>query len=385
MYCLYSSTKVGASPSPASTATFGGGMEAADDADYVFELQGNCDGTLVAASLSSRGVAVHDAETLQHVHTLRGMHSDRINGMEFMRANPSVLVTSSDDETVRVWDTRCVPQPSSSNGGSSSGNAQAALSIKTSGEVMDVSVGPNDAMLACAVGNGVSFFDVRGGGAAGGGHGSASLGEYADVNTDTVTQLRFHPTRPAELVTAGDDGLVCMFNTAVGSGEEAVCSVFNTDCPVQRFGFFGHNLEGVYCVSSVETLSAWHAPSAQRIGTFPDARDALGVDYLVDCMYSAASDSLTLLGGTHSGEGVTALVAPTGLQVTGKLDGGHGATIRSVLCTRQDAEGAAALITGGEDSALSGWKRGQTAVTRPGYKKEERRKSKKESRRFSPY
>jgi len=389
MYGIYSSTQAGSSPSPRPASSSAralkvngsgsAGMDADDDADYIFEVQGNCDGSLLAASLSSRSVAVHNAETLQHVATLQGLHSDRINGMEFMRANPSVLVTSSDDHSVHVWDVRVSTSGTfgTSSTGTNIGSARPALSIQASGEVLDVSVGPNDAMLACAVGNGVSFFDIRGPGA--GGSPGASLGEYADVNTDDVTQLRFHPTRSAELVTAGDDGLVCVFNTAVGSGEEAVTSVFNTDCPVQRFGFFGHNLEGLYCVSSIETLSVWHAPSAQRIGTFPDARDTLGVDYLVDCCYSAESDILTLLGGCHS------------------------ATIRSALCTSRDAAGVHTFVTGGEDSTLCAWRRGvgvgeggaqQTQLPRPGYgkdkKKEERRSgsgkaSKKESRRYSPY
>ncbi len=354
-------------------------MDEGSEADYVFDIQGNCDNTAVVASLSSMSLSAFDIATMKCVAKLDGAHSDRINGIEFFRTNPSILVTTSDDESVRIWDLRAA-------GGVT---AQPVLNIRTSGEVMDVSVGPNDAMLACAIGNGVSFYDIRQN-TTGSSPGSC-LGDYSDVNTDFLTQVKFHPLRPSELVTAGEDGLISVFNTNVGSGEEAVTSMFNTGCPVQRFGFFGHNLEGIYSLSSIETASMWHAPSAQRIGHFPSIRDDMGIDYLVDCMYCPENDSLTLVGGTHAGVGHCMAVTPTALNITSTLNGGHNSTMRSVLCLNKGSGGVTSFLTAGEDSKLCKWDRSAAVAPKAPKPKESRKgggkssRSKVEDRRYSPY
>lgn len=58
----------------------------------------------------------------------------------------------------------------------------------------------------------------------------------------------------------------------------------------------------MYCLSSIETASVWHIPSAQRIGLFGDIRERLGLDYLVECWELAGS--LCLLAGTNDGKGL---------------------------------------------------------------------------------
>ena len=59
---------------------------------------------------------------------------------------------------------------------------------------------------------------------------------------------------------------------------------------------------GVYSLSSVETASVWHIPSAQRVGQFGDIRERMGVDYLVDCWDFPGT--LCLLAGTYGGRGL---------------------------------------------------------------------------------
>jgi len=344
MMRLLGSTKLGAREMAAATVMAeGGDMDMDDNADYILELEPNFDGSLVAVSLSSQGVGIHDAETLAEVARLEGLHSSRINGIKFMRQHPHTFVTSSEDKHVRVWDLR---QPR---------EAGPCGALRCHEEVMDVAAGHGDALLACAVGTSVIFYDVRNTGASSAACAWASapaqLGEYSDVHTDSVTQLRFHPQRDTELTTAGEDGLVCTFNTKAAEGDDAVLSIMNSECPVRRFGFFGQHGEGLHCLSSVETASFWHPASAQKISTFPSIREDFGLDYLVDCFHTAGGE-LLLLGGTHGGDARLLRVTPDAVSLVGTAKGGHSATIR---CATSSVAGGGKFVTGGEDSRLCAW------------------------------
>jgi WD repeat-containing protein 89 len=352
------------------------GNDEDDEGEYVFDLSVNCDNTAIASTLSSMDIGIHDSSTLQQNNKLENCHMNRINGVEYLQHSPSVLVTASDDKSVKVFDMRS-PTPSN-----------AVLNIRTPGEAMDIAIGSNDALLVCAVNNGVTFYDLR---QPNGGNGSgAILGSYSDVNTDTVTQVKFNPQRPNELVTGGEDGLIVTYNTNVSAGDEPIVSMFNIDCPVRRFGFFGQGLEGIYCLSTVETASVWHAPSAQRLSSFDDIRESLGLDYLVDCMYNSTTDALTLIGGKWDGSGYLANMQPNNVQIVGTLSEGHTAGIRCALSTA-GGDIAQGFVTGGEDSKLCMWNsHTQQHAPAPVFQKSNNNKksnklSKKDNRRYTPY
>ncbi len=317
-----------------------------DESCYILELESSFDGSLIAASLSSMSISINDT-FLKPVCKLECIHSDRINGIKFFQHHPQILVSTSDDQSIRLWDLR-------QNFG---GPVQ---DIRAGEAVMDVAVGHDDALLACAVGTRVVFYDIRSSGMTSWATAAVQLGEYADVHNDTINQVRFHPLRKTELTTSSEDGLICTFNTAVCEGEEAVVSIMNTECPVRRFGFFGETSEGLYCLSTVETASFWHPLSAQRIGLFPNIREDFGLDYLVDCFYSGGN--LHLLGGNHNGDGQLFSITPTDSTPLAKIKGGHSSTIRS--CT-QTTGNSPIFITGGEDAKLCAWESSMTPARAP--------------------
>ena len=43
----------------------------------------------------------------------------------------------------------------------------------------------------------------------------AQVGEYQESHMEPVVQLAFHPTEPSHLVSAGEDGLLCVFDTRI--------------------------------------------------------------------------------------------------------------------------------------------------------------------------
>jgi WD40 repeat protein len=272
--------------------------------------------------------------------------------------NPYLVVSGSDDGYLKCWDVRAAP------------GAKAALSIKFGEEISDISLGAHDLLIAAATGNAVKLFDTRciradAVGSSSGSNG-AFIGEYSDVHTKDIGAVKFHPLRRNELFTAAEDGLVCCYDTSVASGGNTVLSVVNAECDVRAFGFFGPRLDGLYCLSTVETASFWHAYSALRIVDLPQVREEHQLDYLVTCLPGGfgddtgdEGDALQLLAGNNDGTGVLFDVSPGGngaggLRRTkgGTLRGGHSDVIRCATPLGSPNNGSGRMVTGGEDSLL---------------------------------
>ncbi len=358
-----------ANAAAATTADADDGMQV-DDGVYLFDVRATTTGgNTVVASLSDHHLAVYDAETLSAVRKFRA-HTDLITSFDVSKSTPHVVYSGSEDRHVCCWDLRAA------------GDAP-VLRARVAEEVGAVAVGVADSLLAVGVGASVLFFDVRScntTSSGGGGNGDTGkpkkLAQYADVHTDTVTQLAFSAAHGHVLASGAEDGLISLFDTSAAAGDDAVVSIFNTECPVRRLGFFGAQDEAMYCLSTVETASFWHCASAQRVGAFPAAREQvrhtrcchckwyasaafltpwprllclrqLGADYLVDCFYDAASNALCLLAGAYGGHGTLAVVEPVALHVCGALRGGHGATVRCATYLPGAGGAGARLFTAG--------------------------------------
>lgn len=101
-----------------------------------------------------------------------------------------------------------------------------------------MAVGAGGHLLAASYETVLGFYDIRQ-------LGAGPLGEYADCHTDEITQIKFHPAADSTTVMSGaEDGLICVYNTAVAANEEAIVSIFNTECPTRRIGYFGPGGEG---------------------------------------------------------------------------------------------------------------------------------------------
>lgn len=156
-------------------------------------------------------------------------------------------------------------------------------------------------------------------------------------------------------------------------------SIMNTECAVRETGFFGcapgacgptgqrqqQALEGVFCLSTVETASFWHYSSAQRIGYFPSIRSGVSADYLVTCWHE--DSGVFLLAGNNEGGGIVCEVNPSSVAVVGALtaEGGHTDTIRCATAIVEhgpDGHSRRFLLSGGEDGRLCMWKNDSEAA-----------------------
>lgn len=181
---------------------------------------------------------------------------------------------------------------------------------------------------------------------------------------DAVTKVRFHPTQPQFVVTASEDGVVCMFDTRIPDEDDAAESILYVESAVTKIGFFGPQMENIFCLTGSETLDLWNINTAQRIHHYDRIRDdcnanGIATDYLIDCVYDPQVDELFLLAGNHEGLANVVNIGLKGPQLKHEaaLSGGHKACIRSAYF---DPE-ARTLFTGGEDARLCQWTTGGSA------------------------
>ena len=348
--------------------------------------------TPLSCALSNQSVQTYDATTHALVHTVSRAHSGPITDLCHLNTEGSVVVTSGQDGYVRLFDLRqsaavaaaaaASDTPNSKNAKGLVSKAAAEMKLPRKEEALSVAIGYGGALAAVGGSRGlVHFYDLRSLGGVtntnnGGGAGSSPnlLGTYEDAHTEEVTRVRFQPTSDLSgattnaLVTAGEDGLVNVFDTSQPNEEEALSSVLNVGTPLRDVGFFGPSGEGLYCLTGSETMSVWHHDSAQRICDFGDVRAQLGdsagmsIDYLVGCHWDG--QALSLLAGNSDGGAAIYRVNAGSIALTHTLVGGHRGCVRGFVSTRGGGGGGGGggathaqrhWITGGEDARLCEW------------------------------
>ena len=306
------------------------------DYDYILDCQPTAHRSGLALALSTRKLQLRSLETLALQHEFHA-HNSTIHEIWTSPSSPFQLATCSSDECVKLWDTR---------------TALPALVVPVGHEVWSLSINHDETLLATGTDDLALFYDMRTG---------AKLGEYGESHVDAVTKVRFHPTQPAFVVTASEDGVVCCFDCRISDESEALESILNVESAVTTLGFFGELKENIYCLTGTETLDLWNMWTATRLHHYDTIRDDcnsndLATDYLIDCVYDDQSRDLFLLVGNHNGD-VNAVKIGTDTATAGKLQhvaalkGGHKACVR---CIYYDPE-STAMFTGGEDTRLCKW------------------------------
>ncbi|KAJ4452541.1 putative Replication factor C subunit 2 [Paratrimastix pyriformis] len=255
-------------------------------------------------------------------------------GACFSRQTPHLLFTHSNQNTIRLWDTR----------------SRECLNVITNDTpITCIDVNSDDTTLACGGEENLYFWDLRA---------MALRSCFSDSHSDLVTQVRFHPTNPNQLLSSSLDGLVCLFDLSLGGEDEALTTVINAETSVSIANFFGPQYENVLVLTAIETLSVWNAEHGNRMLDLKNARAMIPapteqgmVDYFVDAHYDSATQHICTIAGTHAGVLHIAQVAPTGLNTMFVLEGGHTDTVR---CIEWDCE-PGVIMTGGEDGKICRW------------------------------
>ncbi len=302
---------------------------------YILHCVHACDGSTVAAALSNHQVKVYDRRTLEPTSTsaLAG-HSAALTSLCHSPDHASLLASSSEDKTVRLWDVRA------------KGAAACVAVIPQADEALSCAMGAGTGLLAVGVGNQVDFFDAR--------KTAVTLGRYADAHTDLVIKVLFHPTQPTTLASGSEDGLICMYNTGVAQADEALGCILNAECPVRDLTFFGPQGDGLAALTGSEGTSIWHWPSAQRALHVEDLRQDVGKAGLFAVQYhydgAEGRDRLLLSLSDVQGQVTVLEVQPGGgIHPVVQLQQGHVGLVRAVDFYQ------GSYVTGGEDARLCRW------------------------------
>ena len=109
---------------------------------------------------------------------------------------------------------------------------------------------------------------------------------YTESHTDTITELKFHPSHPSMLLTASTDSLINLIDVANPDEDEAVYQVINHKSALHHAGFLDDRT--VYGLGTDETLSFYRVQNQDDNSVEPDpvvlgdVREGLGAEYVVD-------------------------------------------------------------------------------------------------------
>ena len=370
-----------------------------DNGEYILSISSSHDAscaaasnTCVASALSNKSIVIYDSISGKVTRQIDKAHDGPISQVSFFpreygsdrnthqndtnNASP-LLISASQDGTVKVFDLRT----------SSSSSAISTKMALSNEQALCVSLGYGGTLAAVGTSKArVSFLDLRY--TSGTNPTGALMGSYVDAHTEEVTQVEFQSVSNASgqvktvLATASEDGLVSVYDPSQPSEDAALLSTLNIGAPLRRIGFFGPSYEGIYALTGNETMSVWHWDSAQKVsdvggiglrGLLSDAVDKSGfgadgnpVEYLVGSTWASAncdqdsqpspsqSKALHLLAGNSTGEGYLFRMDADQITPLVHLKGGHRGCIRD-FCWVDNGRGGLRLVTGGEDARLCEW------------------------------
>lgn len=335
---------------------------------------------MLAASVLARGkkgsgveiLSLPDLRPVRVLHTPHG--NSAADDLMFLQKTPDTLLTCGQDGCVKLWDARA-----------KGGGPQRTL--RPAGRpVCTASVSADDSMCAIADGCSIRAIDVGSG---------KELFVHEDAHSQDVRHLRFHPCRVHELVSAGDDGLLCTLDTrrcAEGKTvmeEHGLRLVVNNDEAVRHLAFVGEGSEIACAVSTTEVLQLWSLHESQAgalCGRFAELRadKRLLVEEsngsIVEVLYDEPSGRAHVLASAVDGrmavyhvnlEGATFVA-----ELPGQAGGGHSELVRSAAQL-----GTSYFATGSEDghvlvwdAAAAGLPTGSSATTSAASASKKRRK-----------
>ena len=266
-----------------------GGSPSADDETleppFVIKLVVNCDATRVAAALSDGRVRLFDAATLGHVGDLDATKgsSGTLRDVVFAGADPTRIWTCVSGGVISLWSCgtgsvltsiACVPvRARVMDDREGVYNGPFALATTAAGDV-----------LAVGVAHEIQLWDTRGLAGVGAATAAAApasvplLGIYSESHAHTqpsygtVRHLAFHPVLAHTLVSAGDDGVVNVFDTSVRGEDDALVSVLSVGGGLADMGFFSGSSVLLWALSEQGGLSIWNVATADRLSDLPALR-----------------------------------------------------------------------------------------------------------------
>lgn len=108
---------------------------------------------------------------------------------------------------------------------------------------------------------------------------------YKEVHSDDITELSFHATQPALLLSGSTDGLVNVYDTRITDEDEVVVQTFNHNSSVHHAAFLAPSSE-ILAISHDEKFALYDVGEDRVDGNatqdFGDLREVLGCQYIAN-------------------------------------------------------------------------------------------------------
>lgn len=182
------------------------------------------------------------------------------------------------------------------------------------------------------------------------------------MHSDDITDLAFHPTNPALLLSGSTDGLVNVYDTRVADEDEVVVQTANHNAAIHHAAWLAPSR--LLALSHDEQFAIYDVaeenPTGDALRHFGDLRSAL------DCQYVAsvspkADGSGAVLGAGSQDRQMFELVFLAEAQGQWTLDrqnsvglpGGHGDDLVRSFCFFDQEQ---VVYTAGEDGSVKAWR-----------------------------
>ena len=305
---------------------------------FVTDLTISSNQKKLACVLSNHFVNIYDIEKNACLTSIK-LHTNTITSLRPSKYEDSIWFSSSFDKTFKCHDMR-IPKSE-------------VLVIRNLNEINSCSLSFNDNLLAVSQNESVNFYDMR----------KTICNDensyinqdklkpiacYNEIHSDIICDLQFSPVTEYLLFTSSEDGLLCTHDTRISNSDECCINTINANCPIRQFGTFGPNRGGLFCSTTVETLSLWHIASSQKLIDYSTIRDDFTIDYIINCLYNDVHDDLRLVCGNYDGKLQILDISSNDMSLNNRNfnnhDNGHTDMIRSVVELPNNT-----LATGGED------------------------------------
>lgn len=295
----------------------------------------------------SETVAVAPRAQLLFKGDLRGLE-DRVNDFVFHASGTSLISVSNDGHVVG-WNLK---------------TRSPTFRFRTDSPSRSVNIAPlsSPCVVVGLEDGSIEFWDIS--------SGPRKVGTYDSSHAEAVTQIMFHPRQKQCMITASEDGLLCVFNISASCEDDALLSIANANSSIHKFGLFGPHLNCAWCLTATETLALWRIDAdCDEIAEFEDARSlahkscGVEIDYFLECFTEPETNSLLLLGGDHTGKLHLFSVTPQGLALAFSLPASrysHSSTVRCVAISNDS------LMTGADDGILCVWPRALRGIDKCG-------------------
>lgn len=294
----------------------------------------NCDSSIICSTDATGSLRFLETHQFRCTLTNPRAHAAPVTDCSFAHNDRNVLITASQDGSVKIWDLRLL---------GSSTDPVATLQLGPLGfneaDLWAIAFREDDRIFATAYKNTTKLFDLRvigDGIGCGSGRSRKSAKQSRRpvsellVHGDTVTSLCFHPIHTRFLISGGEDSLVCISDTytapAEGSngytgydvdGAASLAACFSHERAVKNVSCLGPQSSCVCICSAMEDaglwqvsgFDSWRGPenrallSVQRqaewlsVRSHPELKEGDSCGYIVSAFYDEDSGRLFFLTG----------------------------------------------------------------------------------------